>query len=146
MLFPGLSCSGSDSQVYPQRHRLGWVCILCPPQVRAAQVTRCLASAVTTRCGGVHLIASPVPAAQFSGCIMGMPSHMCRVSLLGSSSLAATLTVDISHPESQEVLVSNEACLQFDRGCLSGAAVAPFQLWLPLPTCLWWGMGWSAAG
>ena len=28
----------------PQRHRLDWACILCPSQVRAAQVTRCLAS------------------------------------------------------------------------------------------------------
>ena len=27
----------------PQRHRLGWACVLCPSQVRAAQVTRCLA-------------------------------------------------------------------------------------------------------
>ena len=31
----------------PQRCKLGWACILCPSQVRAAQVTRCLASAVT---------------------------------------------------------------------------------------------------
>ena len=31
----------------PQRCRLGWACVLCPSQVRAAQVTRCLASAVT---------------------------------------------------------------------------------------------------
>ena len=30
----------------PQRHRLGWACVLCPSQVRAAQVTRCLASTV----------------------------------------------------------------------------------------------------
>ena len=30
----------------PQRRRLSWACILCPSQVRAAQVTRCLASAV----------------------------------------------------------------------------------------------------
>ena len=30
----------------PQRHRLGWACILWPSQVRAAPVTRCLASAV----------------------------------------------------------------------------------------------------
>ena len=29
----------------PQRHRLGWACVLCPPQVRAAQATRCLVSA-----------------------------------------------------------------------------------------------------
>ena len=30
----------------PQRHRLGWACILCPSQVRAAQVMRCLVSVV----------------------------------------------------------------------------------------------------
>ena len=30
----------------PQRCRLSWACILCPSQVRAAQVTRCLASTV----------------------------------------------------------------------------------------------------
>ena len=29
-----------------QRHRLSWACVLCPSQVRAAQVTRCLASGV----------------------------------------------------------------------------------------------------
>ena len=28
-----------------QRHRLGWACILCPSQVQAAQVSRCLVSA-----------------------------------------------------------------------------------------------------
>ena len=38
----------SDS---PQRHRLGWACVLCPSQVRAAQVTRCLVSTVTPRWG-----------------------------------------------------------------------------------------------
>ena len=30
----------------PQRHRLGWACLLCPSQVRAAHVTRCLASVI----------------------------------------------------------------------------------------------------
>ena len=30
----------------PQRRRISWACVLCPSQVRAAQVTRCLASAV----------------------------------------------------------------------------------------------------
>ena len=30
----------------PERRRLGWVCILCPFQVRAAQVIRCLVSVV----------------------------------------------------------------------------------------------------
>ena len=30
----------------PQRHRHGWACFLCPSQVQAAQVTRCLVSMV----------------------------------------------------------------------------------------------------
>ena len=76
----------------PQRLRLGWACVLCPSQVRAAQVISCLASAVAvTYC-------LPVPATQFSGCTTGAPSQ-----------------ADVDRPESQEVLVSNEACLQFDR-------------------------------
>ena len=29
-----------------QRRRLGWACVLCPSQVRAAQVMRCLATVV----------------------------------------------------------------------------------------------------
>ena len=67
----------------PQRRRFIWACILYPSQVRAAQVTRCLLSAVTPR-WAVGLIASPIPAARFSGCTMGVPSQVCRVSLLGS--------------------------------------------------------------
>ena len=31
----------------PQKCSLGWACILCPSQVQAAQVTRCLVSAVS---------------------------------------------------------------------------------------------------
>ena len=64
----------------PQRRRLSWACVLCPSQVRAAQVTRCLGSAVAPRWGGGCLIASPTPAAQFSGCTMGAPSQVCCVS------------------------------------------------------------------
>ena len=30
----------------PQRHRLGWACVMWPSQVQAAQVTRCLVSTV----------------------------------------------------------------------------------------------------
>ena len=131
MCFPSLHCSGSRllcrelSEVgpeldalprskalsfsgTPQRRRLGWACILCPSQVQAAQVTRASTVALSW---GLHLIASPVPAAQFSGCTMGTPSQVCCVSLLGSWPLAATLPVDVDHPESQEILVSNEASL-----------------------------------
>ena len=48
----------------PQRCRLGWACVLCLSQVRAAQVTRCLASALSLR--AMCLITSPIPAARVS--------------------------------------------------------------------------------
>ena len=67
----------------PQRRRLVWACVLCPSQVRAAQVTRCLVSAVTPR-WGMYLITSSMPAAQFSGCTTGTLSQVCHVFLLGS--------------------------------------------------------------
>ena len=66
----------------PQRHRVGWACVLFPSQVRAAQATRCLAS--TFSFSAVHLITSPVPAPQFPGCAVRAPSQVCRVSPLGS--------------------------------------------------------------
>ena len=37
----------------PQRCRLGWACVLCPSQVQAAQVMRCLVSVIAV------IIASP---------------------------------------------------------------------------------------
>ena len=64
MHFPGLSCSGSGSQVLLKG--TCWACVLCPSMVRAAQVTRCLVS--TLSLDAVLLITSPVPAAQFLGC------------------------------------------------------------------------------
>ena len=67
----------------PQRHRIGWAWVLCPSQVRAAQATRCLASALSPG-GAVHLIISPVPDAQFPGCTAGALSQLCYVSPLGS--------------------------------------------------------------
>ena len=32
--------------IQPQRCRLGWACVLCPSQVRAAQATKYLVSAI----------------------------------------------------------------------------------------------------
>ena len=40
----------------PQRHRLSWACVLCPFQVRAAQVMRCLANMVAAT---YHLLPHP---------------------------------------------------------------------------------------
>ena len=67
----------------PQRHRLGWACVLCSSQVRAALVTWCLVSALSP---GMWCILSPPwsQAAWFPGCAVGAPSQMRYVSLLGS--------------------------------------------------------------
>ena len=80
--FPCLSCSGSGSRVL-HKSRLGWAWVLCPSQVRATQVTRCLASAHSPG-GAVHLITSLVPATWFPGCTMGAPSQMCMCLLWGA--------------------------------------------------------------
>ena len=69
----------------PQRHRLGWVCIVYPSQVRAAQVTRCW-QAHSPR-WTVCLITSPVPGPRFPGCSARAPrasSQVCHVSSPGS--------------------------------------------------------------
>ena len=72
----------------PQRCRLGWVCILCLSQVQVAQVF------------GEHGCCDLLPLPSlllFSGCTTGTSSQ-----------------ADDDCPEPQEVLVSKEACLQFD--------------------------------
>ena len=67
----------------PQRHRLGWACILCPSQVRAAQVTRCL-SGTLSPARVVRLIISLVAATPFPGCSAGALFQVCCVSPLGN--------------------------------------------------------------
>ena len=106
--FPGLHCSGSrllcqelseagpglcarpSSKLLrfrffstPQRCRLSWACVFHPSEVPAAQVTRCVASAVTPS-WGLRLITSPDPAPRFSGCTTVTPSQVYHVSPLGS--------------------------------------------------------------
>ena len=44
--FPGFKLLRFRHSGSPQRRRLGWACFLCPSQVRAAQVMRCLVNAV----------------------------------------------------------------------------------------------------
>ena len=135
--FPSLSCSSSGSRVLHKGTNLVGPAFCALP--RSEQFRWCLASAVTPS-WRLCLIASPIAASRFSVCTMGVPSQVCHVSLPRSWSLAVTLLVDVNHPESQEVLVSNEACLQFSRGCLSGAMIARLWLWLPSPACLQRGM------
>ena len=119
----------------PQRQNLVGPAFGARAAARAAQVTRCLARIFIPN-WRLRLIPSPTPVTGFLGV-----QRACCVSVLGSWSLAATLPAGVDHPESQEVMVSREACLQFGTGCLSGAAIAPFQLWLPSPACLSRGWG-----
>ena len=43
----------------PQRHRLNWAYVLCPSQVRAAQATRCLVSALSYVGGASYPLPHP---------------------------------------------------------------------------------------
>ena len=114
MPFPGLSRSGSGSRVLHKGTDLGLRFVPFPgfsssgDQVLGERSRPELEAAST---------ASPVPAARFSGCNTGTPSQVCRVSLLGSCSLAATLLADVNRPEFQELLGSSGACLQCGRAC-----------------------------
>ena len=76
----------------PQRRRLSWACVLCPSQVRAAQVMS------VGECGRCDLSPPSSLLLSFSGSTTGAPSQ-----------------ADVDHPEPQEVLVSKETCLQFGR-------------------------------
>ena len=66
----------------PQKHRLGWAFVLCPSQVRAAQVTRCLASTLSP--GGPCVLSPPrSQPLDFLGAV-GALSQVCCVSPLGT--------------------------------------------------------------
>ena len=43
----------------PQRHRLGWACVLCPSKVLGAQATRCLVSAFSPGRGASYHLPGP---------------------------------------------------------------------------------------
>ena len=127
----------------PQRRRLCWACVLCPSQVQQLRWP----SAWWARSPPVEGCDLSPPPSLLLGFLGVQWAHLlrCALCLLGSWFLAATLPADVDRPESQEVLVSNEAPLQFGWWCLSGATIAPFWLWLPSSACLQWGMGQSAA-
>ena len=68
----------------PQRRRLGWACVLCPSQVQAAQVTRCLES---THSPGVCVLLPPL--SQLLGFLGVQQDHhlRCAVCLLWGADL-----------------------------------------------------------
>ena len=74
----------------PQKHRLGLACVLCLPW---SEQLRHLTNALSLGAG--RLIPSAVPAS-----VSVCASQVHLVSVLGSWTLAATLLVDVDHPES----------------------------------------------
>ena len=127
--FPGLSRSGSGSRVLHKGADSVGPAFCAFPVVGAAQGTRSLTSAPSSGAG--RLLPSPSPPQ-----VLGAPHPVRLVSLLGSRSLAATLPVDVNHPESQEVRNWKPVC-SLVGDALPGAEFAYFWLCLapasPLP-------------
>ena len=86
--FLGLSCSGSGSWVLHKAQTQLGLCFVPFPGLRSS------GDVVFGKCSRCDL--SPPPSLPFS--FLGIPSQ-----------------VDVDHPEPQEVLISKEACLQFDQ-------------------------------
>ena len=127
----------------PASHRLGWACVLCPSQVQAAQVTRCLAS--THSPGVMHLIIFPIPAAQFPGCTVGAQSQVYHVSPLGSWSLWPSRWMStIQDPRKTWLVTGSLLTVWWRVPSLGPRLPLAFWLWLS-PTCLS-ASGWGGAG
>ena len=173
--FPSLHCSGSRllcqelSEVGPrlyalsrskplkfrfsstqQRHRLGRAWVLCPSQVRAAQVTRCLASTVALS-WRLNLTASPSQPLGFLG-VQWARILRCAMCLFWGADLCLRPSQRMSTVQNPKKswLTMKPACSLVEDASLelpSGQArrIAPFWLWLSSPVCLQQGMGQSTA-
>ena len=121
----------------PQRHTFGWACVLCPSQVRAAQETMCLVSSLSP---GVQWVLSPPGSQLLCFLDVQLEHHLGHAVCLlwGADLWAATLLVDVSHPGSQENLVSNgEAARSSVEDAISGANCPFLALAVShLPLCL----------
>ena len=132
----------------PQRHRLSWVCALCPSQVRAPQATRCLASAFSQVCATSYHLPGP----SLSVSWVWSDSAVSGVPCVSSGGLISDCNPPggCQHPGLQEDLVSNwgPACSLVE-DAISGAEIAPCLPTLAaacLPFCLRWVRGQSTAG
>ena len=125
----------------PQRHRLGWACILCLS--RSEQLN--WPGAWWAQCPRWSVSLNHLQATRFPGYAARLPSQVCHVSPLGSWSLAATLLAYVNRPGSQEDLVSNwEPTHNLVKDAIPGAKVAPCLMALAvahMPLCLRLGSG-----
>ena len=83
MHFPGLNHSDSRFRFSgtPQRHRLSWACVLCPP--RSKQLMPPGVWWVHSPQVGSTSYHLPAPRHLVPGCPVGVPSQVCSVSPLG---------------------------------------------------------------
>ena len=98
MYFPGLSHSGSGSRVlHKGADSVGPAFCALPRSEKLGQPGT---YEHTLPRWEVCLITSPIPAAQFPGCTVGVPSQVCCVSPLGCRFLAATILAEVTCPGS----------------------------------------------
>ena len=110
--FPGLSCSGSRVL---RKGTDGWVCVLCPSQVRTAQATRGLASALSPVERASE--SPPCPGCSGPACPGRALSQLCPVSPLGRRS-AAALPADVNLPGPRRTwLATGSLHKQLGGGC-----------------------------
>ena len=127
----------------PQRHRLDWVCILCPSPVRAAQATMCLANSLSQV--GCVLITSLSQLLSLPGA--PWEHHLrCAICLLWGADL--WLQPSRQMPTFQDPrkiwLATGSRLTVWWTMPVSGAKIAPCLPALAvsrLLLCIWWGEG-----
>ena len=126
----------------PQGHRFGWACVLCPSLVQAAQVTRCLVSALSK--GDVHLNHVPGPGRSASWVCCETVSGVLCVS--SGEVISGCDPPGRCQPSRKTWLATGSLLTVWWRMLVFGAEIgaAPCLLALVvahLPLCLWWGWG-----
>ena len=137
--FPGLSGSGSRSQVlHKGADAVGPASCALP---RSEQLRRPGAWRAHCPRWSVRLITSPVPAAQFPGCVARAPSQVCCVCPLRPSWRMST----VQDPRKTCLATGSLLAVWWRMPSLGPRLSLTFQLWLS-PTCLSASRSWGGAG
>jgi len=137
--FPGLSCSGSGSQVLHKDTDSAAHAVCALP--RSEQLRRPGAWRAHCPRWSVRLITSPVPAAQFPGCVARAPSQVCCVCPLRPSWRMST----VQDPRKTCLATGSLLAVWWRMPSLGPRLSLTFQLWLS-PTCLSASRSWGGAG
>ena len=121
----------------PQRHRLCWACVLCPSQVPAAQVPRCLRSTLSP--GGAGRLTAP-PSQPLGFAVSGVPCVSSGELISGCDPPGGR---PLSRVPGRKTRLATGSLQQFGRGCRLWGRDCPFPALAAtrLPPCLRRGMG-----